>query len=129
VKVLLDTSAYSALMSGDERVAGVVRSSEQIVIPAVVMGELLYGFAGGNRSRQNRKQLELFLESDRVVFQETDRSVCERYALVMHHLRAKGRPIPTNDVWIGAHALAAGADLVTLDQRFSEIEGLILSMY
>ena len=41
-------------------------------------------------------------------------------------LRAKGRPIPANDIWIAAHALEAGADLVSYDRHFDQIDGLVL---
>ncbi len=36
----------------------------------------------------------------------------------------EGRPIPTNDIWIAAHAMEAGADLVSSDRHFGEIDGL-----
>jgi len=40
-------------------------------------------------------------------------------------LRAKGRPIPINDVWIAASCMEHGARLLTLDAHFSEIDGLL----
>ncbi len=36
----------------------------------------------------------------------------------------RGRPIPTNDVWIAAHAMETGADLVSADRHFQHIDGL-----
>lgn len=124
MKLLLDTSAYSALMRGDRGVASTVRSAERLIIPSTVLGELLYGFRMGNRSRENKKQLKDFLSSPYVTFKSADEPVCERFASVMQQLREKGRPIPSNDVWIAAHALAEGADLLTLDSHFQSIEGL-----
>jgi len=124
LKLVLDTSAYSALMRGDASVAHAVRSSEHLVIPAVVLGELLYGFRMGSRDLENRRQLREFLSSPYVSFKSIDEPVCERYALVMQQLREKGRPIPSNDLWIAAHTLAEGADLLTLDSHFQPIEGL-----
>lgn len=41
----------------------------------------------------------------------------------MAALRKKGRPVPTNDAWIAAHALETGAHLVSFD-RHSYIDGL-----
>jgi predicted nucleic acid-binding protein len=32
--------------------------------------------------------------------------------------------IPSNDIWIAAHALETGADLLSFDEHFSCIEGL-----
>jgi predicted nucleic acid-binding protein len=34
------------------------------------------------------------------------------------------RPIPTNDIWIAAHAMEAGADLISSDPHFGHIDGL-----
>ena len=39
-------------------------------------------------------------------------------------LRAKGLPIPSNDIWIAAHTMETGADLVSYDRHFDHIDGL-----
>jgi predicted nucleic acid-binding protein len=41
------------------------------------------------------------------------------------HLRERGHPIPTNDLWIAACALCADARLLTSDTRFAAVPGLI----
>ena len=38
--------------------------------------------------------------------------------------RAKGRPIPTNDVWIAAHAMENGADPVSAVCHFESVAGI-----
>ena len=40
------------------------------------------------------------------------------YAKVYQALRAQGRPIPQNDMWIAASALEHGADIATHDEHF-----------
>ena len=122
--LVLDTNAYSGMMRGDTQFSNPVRSADRLIVPATVIGELLYGFRLGNRYRENREQLDQFLRSPFVDFKTVDRTVCERYALLMEQLRKKGRPIPSNDVWIAAHTLAEGAELLTKDEHFSEIDGL-----
>jgi len=42
-------------------------------------------------------------------------------------LRDKGRPIPSNDLWIAATSLRHGLALATLDTHFKEIDGLLLA--
>ena len=37
-----------------------------------------------------------------------------------------GTPIPTNDIWIAATALALGAFVATVDPHFSKIAGLFV---
>ncbi|MBM5797283.1 MAG: type II toxin-antitoxin system VapC family toxin [Cyanobacteria bacterium K_Offshore_0m_m2_072] len=39
-------------------------------------------------------------------------------------MRRKGRPIPTNDIWIAASALERGAALFSFDDHFKQIDGL-----
>lgn len=124
MKLALDTNAYTGLMRGNGAVIRAVRQAEHLYLPATVVGELLFGFRGGSRYKENVDQLRRFLESPMVDFAETNQTVCQRYALVLHQLRTKGRPIPANDVWIAAHALALGADLLSQDQHFSMVDGL-----
>ena len=49
VKVLLDTSAYSALQRGHRPILDMLRRSETVAVSAVVLGELYSGFRAGNR--------------------------------------------------------------------------------
>lgn len=46
------------------------------------------------------------------------------YATIYANLRRKGRPIPTNDMWIAASTMEHGAILITRDQHFAHIENL-----
>ena len=124
MRVLLDTNAYSALMRGDEAVAERVRRSERLYLSTVVVGELLYGFRCGDRYESNRQQLDEFLASAYVDLLPVTLSTCERFAMVATYLRRKGRPIPGNDMWIAAHALEAGAELLSYNSHFSAIDNL-----
>ena len=49
----------------------------------------------------------------------------DRYSRIMASLREKGRPIPTNDVWIAAHAMETGADLVSADGHFGHVDQVV----
>jgi predicted nucleic acid-binding protein len=42
-------------------------------------------------------------------------------------VRQKGRPIPSNDLWLAASALQQGLALATYDDHFSTISGLLLA--
>ena len=48
----------------------------------------------------------------------------DRYSRIAAALRAQGSPIPTNDVWIAAHAMETGADLVSADRHFEAVSGI-----
>lgn len=44
---------------------------------------------------------------------------------VNQELRQKGRPIPSNDLWLAASALQHGLALATFDDHFSHINGIL----
>jgi tRNA(fMet)-specific endonuclease VapC len=126
VRVLLDTNAYVAFKGGDPDTVDALRLAEAIHLSSVVLGELLAGFAVGSREAQNRRELAAFLDSPRVDILPITTDTAAFYATVFALLRRKGRPVPTNDLWIAATALEHGLALVTHDAHFREIEGLRL---
>ena len=126
MRILLDSSAYSHLKRGDRRIAEIVRGSEEILLSTIVIGELLYGFRQGSRLERNLQELHGFLSSPYVTVTTVSFTTADRYARIAASLRAKGRPIPANDIWIAAHALEAGAELVSYDRHFDQIDGLAL---
>jgi len=48
----------------------------------------------------------------------------DRFARIASRLREKGTPIPTNDIWVAAHAMEEGARLISSDRHFEAVEGL-----
>jgi tRNA(fMet)-specific endonuclease VapC len=126
IAVALDTHAYGEVKRGLADAAGIVRAAESIGISTIVIGELLAGFAAGARQRKNREDLEAFLRSPRVTVMPVDLGTADRYSEVWRTLRAMGRPIPTNDLWIAASALQHGHALFTRDAHFAHIVGLRL---
>lgn len=48
MRVLLDSSAHSQLTLGREQVSRIVRDAEEVLLPAVVLGELLCRGGGRN---------------------------------------------------------------------------------
>lgn len=124
MRVLIDSNAYSQLKRGHPPVADLVRSSEAVLVSTVVAGELLYGFRHGSRYERNRNDFQRFLDNAYVELVPVGLVTAERYALIAASLRAKGRPLPTNDIWIAAHALETGAELVSYDRHFEHVDGL-----
>ena len=125
MRVLLDSGAYSGFMRGSHRVRDIVQDAEEILMSAVVVGELLYGFRQGTRLEQNLTELRSFLDRPYVSFVPVGPVTADRYSRIMAALREKGRPIPTNDVWIAAHAMETGADLVSTDRHFGHIDQVV----
>ena len=44
-------------------------------------------------------------------------------------LKKRGKPIPSNDMWIAASAARHGLALFTFDDHFHEIEGIVLQAF
>lgn len=124
MKVLLDTNAYTALFRGHEGVAARVRRATHVLMSTVVAGELLFGFRNGTRFDTNREELEDFLFSPYVALLPVTFVTADRFGRIAAALRRKGRPLPTNDIWIAAHAMESGADLLSFDHHFEHVEGL-----
>lgn len=122
--ISIDTNAYVAFKRGDPPVVEVIQRCPEMIVCTTVLGELLAGFAAGSREARNREELNAFLLSPRVRTAGCGEVTADNYALVFAALRRKGRPIPSNDLWIAASALEHGLGLLTLDAHFSEIDGL-----
>jgi tRNA(fMet)-specific endonuclease VapC len=125
-RLLIDTNIYSHALRGDDEVVEVLRKVQEIGVSVISIGELFAGFKGGGKEQKNRKELELFLDSPRVVIYPVDEGTSEFYADILHNLRKKGKPVPTNDIWIAAVAFQNGLRLFTKDAHFREINGLAL---
>ena len=117
----LDTVAYSRFKRGDPRITGLLDSAEWIGVPVTVLGELFAGFEAGNRKRKNLAELDEFLSSPVVEVLPVDRETAEIFGRIVASLRRRGRPIPTNDIWIAAACARAGATLLTWDAHFRQI--------
>jgi predicted nucleic acid-binding protein len=128
-RLTLDTSAYSAFKRGHGGVVAHLRRAEEILVPTIVLGELLGGFEAGRQPRRNREELALFRESPRVRLVSIGEATAERYAAIYAALRARGQPIPTNDVWIAASTMEHGTELVTLDRDFTHIPQILVAHY
>lgn len=125
-EVLFDTSAYSALGRGHRGAAAVASSADRIVVTPVVVGELLAGFKRGKHARRNQELLRRFLASPRVEVVPVDADTAERYAAIVDSLRAAGRSIPTNDVWIASSAMQHGLPLITADAHFHGVPQILV---
>jgi tRNA(fMet)-specific endonuclease VapC len=120
--MILDTNAVSALLEGDSALEALLARAARHELPVIVIGEYRYGLA---RSRHRRSLRPLF---DQLVRESVVLSVgvetADAYAAVRDGLRARGTPIPENDVWISALAVEHGLDIVSRDTDFDHVAGV-----
>jgi tRNA(fMet)-specific endonuclease VapC len=125
MKRLLDTNAYVAMKRNHSGVVSLVRESTELVFSMVVVGELLFGFRNGSRFTENFAELDELLSDSRVTLFDVTRTTADRFGRLAAALRKAGTPIPTNDIWIAAHAFESGAELVSFDAHFRAVQGLV----
>ena len=104
MEYLLDTDHLSCVQERHPAVTDRLAAfppDARVLTSVVSVAELLRGVCLLPESRRQRELLELYR-------------------------RVKARPIPVNDVWVAAAAKARGAALVTNDERFTDVDGLVV---
>lgn len=129
MKIMLDTSGYSAFLTGRTEIKELVQRADAIYLNPIIMGELIAAFIKGRNERKNRGLLRRFLSSPRVVLVDLDEETSERYGIIINHLWSCGTPIPTNDIWIAASAMQYGLRLVTSDAHFRNVPHIIVDRF
>ncbi|MBI5482618.1 MAG: PIN domain-containing protein [Deltaproteobacteria bacterium] len=112
----LDTNAAIAYAARISAVRGIVDVAATLVLPVPVLGELLYGARTSGRAAENERGVWSMAERCEVA--PADGAVAARYAAVRAELKARGRPVPENDLWIAAICLERGVPLLTSDCHF-----------
>jgi tRNA(fMet)-specific endonuclease VapC len=122
VALILDTSALSAFADGDEKLLRVIENESELALPAIVLGEYLYGI----QQSRLRTSYETWIKANLAFFDLLPivRETAQRYSEIRHELKAAGTPIPTNDLWIAALARHHRMRLVTRDGHFQVIQRL-----
>jgi len=95
----------------------------EAALSVITYGELLYGAA---RSEQRVAALERLRELVHLLpALALPESAAEAYGSIRAELESKGEMIGNNDLWIAAHAVAAGLTLVTNNEsEFRRVRGL-----
>ncbi len=95
----------------------------EAVLSVITYGELVYGAEKSQFREQARKQLAEL--AGLLPVRELPSRAGEFYGSIRATLAAEGSMIGNNDLWIAAHAKAAGLILITNNEReFRRIQGL-----
>jgi len=121
MRLALDTNRYVDLCKGLVPTVDLVATADAVYLPFIVAGELRAGFALGRRSAENERVLRRFLQKDGVHLLFADEQTTFHYASVFRHLRQRGTPIPTGDMWIAALVLEHNLVLHARDEHFDRL--------
>jgi predicted nucleic acid-binding protein len=123
VKLVLDTNIYCDYAEGlPHAVDFLVTHGEDIFLPAIVIGELTYGFMKGTRQQFNERKLKEVIKKLNIEIIDVNQNVSRKYAIIYLSLVNKGTKIPINDVWIAACCMEVGGTLITRDRHFQHID-------
>lgn len=126
-RIMLDTNAYAAFKQGNTDVLAILQHADEIGLNSIVLGELVAGFTVGTKTNKNLEELSAFIANPRVMVYDVNLDTATYYAKIYAGLRKKGKPIPTNDLWIAACTLQHGCKLCTFDAHFSLVDNLIVA--
>ena len=126
-KYALDTTAVIALFAGEAGLIGRLREAEEIFLPSVVLGELYYGAYRSKRQQENMSRIDQFATESAVL--DCGVETARRYGEIKNALRAKGKPIPENDIWVAAITVEHGLTLLAHDAHFHEMAELSLETW
>jgi len=125
---LLDTNVASHVIKGDRE--DILRHLtavpiDELAVSSVTEAELLYGVAKRGHPLALTQRVREFLL--RVDVLDWDREAAQAYGELRARSESRGVSLAPLDMMIAAHALAAGAVLVTRDKAFTHIsEDLVI---
>jgi predicted nucleic acid-binding protein len=132
--VLLDTSAVSAVMAGDEELdafLGALEPETGIFTSVIVEGEVRFGLArlaDGRRKEELTQAFEDVLTTLHDVL-PTTRDIASEYGRLKAQLWESGTPIGENDIWIASTARARGLVVVTSDPDYDGVPDLTVARW
>ena len=121
---MLDTNIVGHLVNRHPSVTRRMLSvpMESVRVSAITEGELRFGLAKRPEATRLRRAIDEFLR--RVDVLPWDSAAAARYGALRAATSRQGKTFGSLDLLIAAHALTAGAVLVTNDRAFRMLDGL-----
>ena len=120
--MILDTSALSAAADREPTALKIVAGAENLAVPVIVLGEYRLGIAQSRHRKAYENWLREWIAAVRVL--DVDERTAHHYATIGLVLKGKGKPIPTNDLWIAALCRQHSLPLLSRDRHFDAVAGL-----
>ena len=120
--LILDTNALSAAAEREPSALEVVARAERLAIPVIVLGEYRLGIAQSRHRASYENWLRGWIAAVNVL--DIDEETTHSYATIGLELKKKGKPIPSNDLWIAALCRQHSLPLLSRDHHFDFVSGL-----
>lgn len=120
--MILDTNALSAWADGNPACRSAFAEAARLIVPVIVLGEYQYGI----RQSRHRTRYEDWLACSLSLaeLQPITSVTASHYADLRLLLKARGTPIPANDLWIAAQVRELRLPLLSNDAHFDIIPDL-----
>ena len=116
---LVDTNVIIRFFKGETELFSLFDNMEDLYVSSISVGELMYGAERSKKAEFNRENYFCFCEQMKVIY--PDLEIAKSYGKIKASLKAKGKPIPENDIWIAATCHAADLTLITADSDFDYV--------
>ena len=122
---LLDTNVIIRYIKGEGSLDDIFEE-EALFYSSITLGELLFGSECSQRKTENAEVYSSFCNELKEI--KPDNFVAPFYGRIKAQLQTDGRPIPENDIWIAACAMAYSLTVITADRHFSFIKDISLEI-
>jgi tRNA(fMet)-specific endonuclease VapC len=121
-KFILDSNVIIDFFRGNNNLLQLLETSKSVYVPAIVLGELIFGAQNSLNTAKHLSQVDDFISKISIL--NIDASTAVFYGKIKFQLKKDGKPIPENDIWIAAIAVQYKTELVTNDKHFKNIKSL-----
>jgi predicted nucleic acid-binding protein len=121
---IADTSVFIARESG--RSLDVSALPDDLAVSIITIGELRAGVLAAVDIETRDRRLATFSAAQALDPIPVDEPVADAWARLRILLRDSGQRMPVNDSWIAATAIALGVAIVTQDDDYVDVPGLVV---
>ena len=121
---IADTSVFIARESG--RALDVSALPDDLAVSIITVGELRAGVLAAADIDTRDRRLATFSSAQALDPIPIDEPVADAWARLRILLRDSGQRMPVNDSWIAATAIALGVAIVTQDDDYVDVPGLLV---
>ncbi|GAC1303491.1 MAG: hypothetical protein NVSMB24_09580 [Mucilaginibacter sp.] len=126
-EIFLDSNIVIEVFAGNKALADKINELPSFYISSIVLGELYIGINRVVNKSKHLNKLTSFLELCTVL--NIDKTTARLFCEITASLYKKGKPIPTNDVWIAASVIQHNFTLISYDKHFKEIDNILLESW
>ncbi|MFB6306149.1 MAG: type II toxin-antitoxin system VapC family toxin [Flavobacteriales bacterium] len=122
--IIVDTNTYASFKRGNPFAVDIMKRAREIVFTPVVLGELYSGFNLSKKQKENLSEFNELLKNEKVEMVNINETTSKYYANIYKELKYKGKPIPSNDIWIAASAMEFDFNVFSNDKHFNFINDI-----